>query len=116
MGTLYRLAGTCIAFFGDRYFFGSTDGQIIECEVTGADQGAPYTATSFRLFDPLKSPASLKTGLQSRATIRAAIDINVRLSLQIDFEVTLPAAPDDSSIPEGSLWGTAKWGSSVWGR
>jgi hypothetical protein len=106
---------TCLAVFGDRMFFGSTDGQIIECEVTGADRGAPYTATIVPLFDPLKSPASLKTGLQARATIRAPIDVNVRLSLQSDFEVSLPAAPDDSSIPSGSLWGTAKWGESVWG-
>jgi hypothetical protein len=106
---------TCLALFGDRMFFGSTSGQIIECEVTGADRGAPYTSTIVPLFDPLKSPASLKTGLQARATIRAPIDVNVRLSLQSDFEVSLPAAPDDSSIPSGSLWGTAKWGESVWG-
>jgi len=106
---------TCLALLGDRMFFGSTDGQVIECEVTGSDRGSPYTATIVPLFDPLKSPASLKTGLQARSTIRAPADVTVRLSLQTDFEVSLPAAPDDSSVPSGSVWGTAVWGTSVWG-
>src|SRR6185369_8159480 len=106
---------TCLALLGDRMFFGSTDGQVIECEVTGSDRGSPYTATIVPLFDPLKSPASLKTGLQARSTIRAPADVTVRLSLQTDFEVSLPAAPDDSSVPSGSVWGTAIWGTSVWG-
>src|SRR6185369_252563 len=44
--------GTCVALFGDRLFFGSTGGRIVECEVTGTDQGAPYTATVVPLFDP----------------------------------------------------------------
>lgn len=106
---------TCMALFGDRMFYGSTDGQIIECEATGADRGAPYTATVVPLFDPLKAPASVKTGLQARSTIRAAASIPIRLSLQSDFEVSLPAAPDDPSLPTGSVWGSAIWGSSVWG-
>ena len=106
---------TCVVVFGDRMYFGSTDGKIVEAEVSGSDQGAPYTATLVPLFDPLKTPASLKTGMQSRSTIRAPADINVRLSLQRDFEVSLPAAPDDSSIATGSVWGTGVWGTDVWG-
>jgi hypothetical protein len=106
---------TCVAVFGDRLYFGSTDGEIIEAERGGSDQGQPYTATLVPLFDPLKAPASSKTGLQSRYTIRAPNDVNVRLSLQKDFEVSLPASPDDSSIPSGSVWGTGIWGTDVWG-
>lgn len=106
---------TCMALFGDRFFFGSTGGKIVEAEVTGADQGAPYTATMVPLFDPLKSPASLKNGLQARSTIRAPAEVTVRLSLQKDFAVSLPASPDDSSTPSGSVWGTGIWGTSVWG-
>jgi hypothetical protein len=106
---------TCVAVFGDRMYFGSTDGRIIEAEVSGSDQGAPYTATMVPLFDPLKSPASRKTGLQARSTVRAPNDVIVRLSLQRDFEISLPAPPDDSSVPSGSVWGTGIWGTDVWG-
>jgi hypothetical protein len=80
--------GSCVALFGDRMFFGSTGGRIIECEVTGTDQGSPYTATVVPLFDPLKSPASLKMGLLAQSVLRAPIDINVSLSLQADYEIS----------------------------
>ncbi len=106
---------TCVALFGDRMFYGSVDGQVIECEVTGADRGTPYTATVVPLFDPLKSPASIKVGLLARATVRAPADVTVRLSLQSDYEINLPAAPDDTAVASGAVWGSAEWGSSVWG-
>lgn len=106
---------TCLIQFEDRLFFGSVDGLVIEGEVTGADIGAPYVSVCVPLFDPLKSPASLKTGLQSRATLRSSREMNARLSLQHDFIVSLPTSPDDTSVTGGSLWGTALWGTSQWG-
>lgn len=107
--------GTCVALFGDRLFFGSTGGKVIEAEVTGADQSSSYTATLVPLFDPIKSPASLKTGLLARYTVRAPTEVSVNLSLQSDFEINLPAPPDDIATSPGSIWGTATWGESVWG-
>lgn len=106
---------TCILQFEDRLFFGSVDGLIIECEVTGADQDNPYTCTCVPLFDPLKNPAAIKTALQGRATIRSTRKMKVKLSLQHDFVVRLPSAPDDDSAATGSLWGSALWGSATWG-
>lgn len=105
----------CLQVFGDRCFFGSAAGQIIECEVTGADLGVAYTATCVPLFDPLKSPASLKTGMMARAVLRAPAQVMARLSLQSDYNIVLPVAPDDISVLAGDLWGTAKWGSGTWG-
>lgn len=105
----------CMVLFGDRFFCGLSDGLIIEMEVTGADQGAPFTATVIPLFDPLKSPASLKTGLQARATVRAKSRVQVNCSLQTDYNISLPPPPDDTSTIVGSVWGTAQWGSGVWG-
>jgi len=107
--------GTCCALFGDRFFFGSMDGFIIEAEVTGYDQDAAYTSTVVPLFDPLKSPASLKAGLLARATVRAPSTVTVQLSLQSDYDISLPAPPDDISAPSGSTWGSGVWGESVWG-
>jgi hypothetical protein len=107
---------TAVEVFGDRFFFGTDDGRIIEADVTGqSDNLQPYTAICVPLFDPLKTPASLKTGLQARAVMRAPAPVNAKLSLQADYKVSLPPAPDDTSTPTGSLWGSAVWGSSRWG-
>jgi hypothetical protein len=106
---------TCVCTFGSRMFFGTSDGRVIEAEVTGADALSPYTATCVPLFDPLKTPASLKTGLQARVTFRSPYPVNAKLSLQADYEINLPAAPDDTSVSSGSLWGVGVWGSAVWG-
>lgn len=104
----------CLEVFGDRGFFGSIDGRIIEAEATGADRGAAYTATCVPLFDPLKTPASLKTGVQARSIVRAPAPISVQLSLQTDFNVNLPSAPDDTNTASASVWGTGIWGQSKW--
>lgn len=105
----------CLGLFNDRMFFGSTNGKVVECEVTGADQGTPYTTTCVSLFDPLKAPASLKTCLMMRAVIKAPAEILPQLSLQADYVVNLPTAPSDAGLPTGSVWGAAVWGSSAWG-
>jgi hypothetical protein len=110
-----NLDATCFALFQDRMFFGTDTGAVVEMEVTGSDQGATYTATVIPLFDPLKSPASLKTGLLARSSVRAKSKVEVKLSLQADYNIILPAPPDDISTVVGSVWGDAKWGSGVWG-
>jgi len=106
---------TCMQVFQDRLFFGSDSGKIVEAEVTGADQGNSYTATCVPLFDPLKSPAALKTGLESRIVTRATSAPNPKLSLQNDYVVSLPAAPDDTTITAANTWGTGVWGTAQWG-
>lgn len=109
------LDATCMVLFGDRFFYGSKNGVVVEMEVTGADQGAPFTATVLPLFDPLKSSAVLKTGLMARASVRAKSRVQVKCSLQADYNIKLPSPPDDTSTIVGSVWGTAKWGEGVWG-
>lgn len=106
---------TCLHLFGDRMFFGSSNGLVIECEVTGFDQGLPYTATCVPLFDYLKNPASLKTSLLMRQVLKAPVEILPQMSLQADYTVSLPAAPDAAPIAASSVWGTAIWGTSAWG-
>ncbi|XUM19749.1 hypothetical protein ACRAVF_18970 [Bradyrhizobium oligotrophicum S58] len=106
---------TCMQVFSDRLFFGSDSGKIVEAEVTGADQGSAYTATCAPLFDPLKSPAALKTGLESRVVLRATSRPTPKLSLQSDYVINLPVAPDDTTVVADNTWGTGKWGEAKWG-
>lgn len=106
---------TSMCVFNDRLFFGSDSGKIVEAEVTGADQGNSYVCTCVPLFDPLKSPAALKTGLEARAVLRATSQPNPKMSLQADYVVNLPAAPDDTTVTAANTWGTGIWGTSQWG-
>lgn len=106
---------TCLQVFGDRLFFGSDSGKVIEAEVTGADQGSAYTCVCVPLFDPLKSPAAKKVGIQARAVLRATSQPSAKMSLQADYTVNLPAAPDDTTVAAGNVWGAAIWGTSLWG-
>lgn len=107
--------GRCLQLFGDRMFYGTSNGKIVECEVTGADQGVPYTATCVWLFDPMKASASLKTSLLMRAVIRSIARIFPQLSLQADYVLALPPVPDDAGIPGTDVWGSAVWGTGKWG-
>src|SRR6185312_9590780 len=106
---------TCLQLFGDRMFFGSDSGKIIEAEVTGSDQGAAYTSVCVPLFDPLQCPAARKVGLQARAVLRATSEPNPKMSLQSDYTVNLPAPPDDTTVTADNEWGTGIWGTSQWG-
>jgi len=105
----------CMEVFGDRLFFGTNDGRIVEGEVGGSDQGRTYVATCVPLFDPLKSPASLKTGMLARTVLRTPTPVEAGLSLQMNFTISLPPAPDDIRVVSGAVWGGGVWGESVWG-
>lgn len=107
--------GTCLAVHANRLFFGTSSGKIIEAEVTGADQGATYTAAAVAMFDDFKAPAHLKIVRQARAVIKAGAPLKERLSIQRDFAIKLPPGPDVGSTTVGSVWGSGKWGESTWG-
>lgn len=106
---------TCLQVYVDRLFFGSANGKVVEAEVTGADQGIPYTATCIPLFDDLKTPASRKIVGMARAMLLAPAAVDDRLSIQVDYAINLPPAPDELPFVATSLWGSAVWGQSRWG-
>lgn len=106
---------TCVHVFKERCFYGSQDGKVVEANVTGLDQGTPYTATYLPLFDDLRSPASLKIAKMARLVIRSSFVVKDQLSFQKDFVVNLPTAPNAAAVPAGSTWGGGIWGESVWG-
>lgn len=104
----------CVQAFNERLFFGSTGGRIVECEVTGMDEGVPYTSSCVPLFDPLKSPASLKTGLLARSTLMSSASISPQLSLQADYQIQLPPSPPGAQITDSNVWDGATWDQSAW--
>lgn len=106
--------GNCLELFDGRLFFGSQNGKVMEANVTGADDGVPYTGNYIPLFDDLKSPASMKTALMGRAFIRSPVDTAPALDMQFDYAFAPTPAPSAAAIPVGSQWGVGIWGTSVW--
>lgn len=104
-----------MAVFGDRLFFGTVDGRVMEAMSGGQDDGAPYTGVYLPLFDDFGTPANIKIMRSGRAFLRSRVDLDVALAGHSDFNTELPPPPEAPLIGESGLWGSATWGSSTWG-
>jgi hypothetical protein len=105
----------CMVVFQNRLFFGSTASQVIEANVTGSDQGAPYTGTYVPLFNDFGAPTTKTTGM-ARTILQSFAPLNERLSMHREFNVNLPAVPAGSVAPSSNVWDGGTWGSSLWGQ
>lgn len=106
--------GTCLVVFKGRLFFGSQGGRVVEANVTGLDEGEPYTATYVPLFDQL-GVTGLKTAAMARAVLKAGATVRERLSMQTDYEIDLPPPPDAAPVAVSDVWGGMIWGEGMWG-
>lgn len=104
----------CMTVFEGRLLFGSTEGGVFLANETGSDDGAPYTGVVVPLFDDFGIAAARKSPRIGRYITRASTTVNARLSWQGDFNESLPAAPDATTLVGGSVWGQGIWGQSQW--
>lgn len=107
--------GKCLEVFNGRLLFGSENGKIVEGYVGGSDQGMPYTFTYIPLFEDMDNALALKIAKMARGVIRTAIPVEVQVTIQTDYIVSLPPVPQAPSIPASNEWGAAIWGQGVWG-
>lgn len=108
--------GTCLEVFNGRLFFGSTDGKVVEANITGLDQGQTYTAVYVPLFVDFGNPGARKIPRIARAVTRGPQDIAPQISVAEDYIVNLPSPPSASPVQGGSQWGVGLWGAAVWGQ
>lgn len=95
-------------------FYGTTGGEIIQANATGADRGEPYTADYLPLFDDLKTPGSRKVAKMARVIKRGAYDAPERVSARFDYNETLPSPPNAPTIPASNAWDSGLWDEAVW--
>ncbi|MGI4744961.1 MAG: hypothetical protein ACRYGI_11380 [Janthinobacterium lividum] len=105
---------TALAVFGGNLYFGSTDGKVIRAQVTGSDDGTPYTGVLLPLFDDLGNPASTKIVTVGRARVMANLKIEGYVTTAVEFNVDPPPQPDATASLVVSDWDYGKWGTSVW--
>lgn len=106
----------CMAVFRGRLFFGSEEGKVYIGNVTGYDDGEPYTGVYLPLFEDFGTPASRKIAGNARATTRAKSRVNDKLEAKFDFSIEMSAAPSATPVPIAGTWGTGTWGVSTWGE
>ncbi|MGN6535210.1 MAG: hypothetical protein ACTHKQ_05695 [Mesorhizobium sp.] len=105
---------TCVHVFRDQAYFGSSDGAVQMAEVSGLDDGAPYTATCLPAFDQM-GVAGYKNVSMLRAVWRGPYPITEKITDRADYDYSIPPAPSASSVSDSSVWGDAVWGQSEWG-
>lgn len=104
----------CMCVFRGQLFFGSPNGQIFIANASGKDHGDTYTGVVMPLFEDMGSPGALKIGQVGRAVVRANTIIQGDISMAVDFDITVPSAPDASVLNSGNLWDLGIWGQSAW--
>lgn len=104
----------CFETYEGRLFFGSAEGRIVEANVTGADEGVPYTGISLSIFDDLQSPATRKLSYIGRVTRRETNVSSPSLTVLYDYTEDFPTAPSAGALSGSAVWGTGIWGTSVW--
>lgn len=104
----------CATIFNDRFYFGTTDGKVMEGETGGDDDGTPFVAQLVYHADHLESPGITKTVKASRATFLASRSFKPRVSVSTNYKINLPTAPNavvDTDIEgwDAGVWDTATW-------
>jgi len=106
---------TCLHIYDDRCFFGTEDGEIIEANVSGTDNGDAYTGVCVPMFDQM-GVVGHKNVSMLRAVVRSPFPVRERLSVQSDYTLNIPPPPDAPAVDAGDVWGSAVWGSAQWGE
>lgn len=105
----------CLVLHDGWAYFGTSDGKVMQCEVGGNDDGAPYTCTYVGLFDHMKTIARNKIIHMARTVFLASRQFLPKLSVATNYQVSLPSVPpsvaDDVTLDEwdSGLWDVAKW-------
>jgi hypothetical protein len=104
----------CMAHYGGTGFFGTRNGTIHQMEITGSDDGVPYTCTYVGLPDQMKSPSVHKVVHSARATFLANIPFKPKISASMNYRVKLPTPPSSMANISQDLWDVGQFDVAVW--
>lgn len=105
----------CFAVFNDKLFYGDSAGNVWQGETGGCDAGLNnYTTTIMMAFSYLGKQGSQKQIVLVKPYFLAAQPVTPQIKINVEFDTTIPAAPNPSTALTGALWDTAKWDQAVW--
>lgn len=105
----------CGCTFGDQGYIGTSDGEIMQIERGGDDDGALFTGRLALSFSDLGQGSAHKSILQARALFRARTPFNVRTSVSANYGLEWPAVPNSVADFPSSEWDDAQWDVGLWG-
>lgn len=108
----------CFGVFNNLLFYGDSVGNVWQAEIGGSDAGASaYTSTVMMAFSSFGAPVQQKQMRLVKAYIQTAWPLASQITVNVDFNTTLPAPPDPSGPALGAgiaLWDVARWDVGVW--
>jgi hypothetical protein len=104
---------TCVHVFRDRLFFGDEKGFIYESDVSGMDNGKPYTCSVVPNFDQM-GVMGVKAVHMLRPVFRGPNTVVYQINVLSDFYLDMPTPPQAPSVIGASVWGEAVWGVDEW--
>lgn len=116
-GACARIVGwdtRAIIVFDDKFYFGNADGEILQGDISGADNGDPYSAVIVPRFDSLGSPEE-KSAIHARVVARGNNEFTPQLFANADYEIEIPTPLSADPDTDPNLWGTGIWDTSTWG-
>lgn len=105
----------CLALFQQFAYFGTNDGTVMQCEITGSDDGEIYVSRLAMSFDHLGSVGAYKTAVQAKAVFKAKTEFSPQLSASVDYAVSFPSPP--SAVATSSTsgeWDVGQWDVALW--
>lgn len=106
----------CFAVFENGLFYGDSQGNVFQGETGGSDAGdASYTSTILMAFSDLGAPSLTKQVKLVRPFVQAADTIQAMVTINVDYDLTLPTPTVEPSPATGALWDVAIWDQAVWG-
>lgn len=103
------------SLFGDRIFFGGTDGKVYEFDTIAGDNGVDIRADAIQAFSYYGKPGMKKAFKLAEPLFESNGDPNASVEFNVDFQVrSVVASPAPSIGGDFSRWGVARWGVSRW--
>lgn len=107
----------CMGLFLDQAYIGRSDGRIMALDVSGLDDGKPFTARYCHSFRGLGSEAATKVAKQMRAAFYASASFTWKAAVSVENTVVFPPAPAAASLPVSSdymVWNVSNWNEKMW--
>jgi hypothetical protein len=107
-------AAQTLATYGGDGYFGTDDGEVFLMNVSGSDNGTPYTASYVGQYENLGAFGILKTIRQMRASFLSGSLINPQLTALTDYGEDLPSPTSSAGETTTDVWDVGKWDEAEW--
>lgn len=105
----------CMTIHNDQMYFGCNDGTVRTAEITGYDNGVPYTCQVAFAWNHLGSFGTVKTVLQAKAEFLTSYPFAVKMVDFTEYNIVFPSPPNVMPDPTpASVWDIGLWDQAVW--